>query len=356
MAFKIALLLAFGFQLAAAILALRLNVRYRIYSAWFFVSASAVVAAILRLTTLCETWTTPPDIEGNWVQWASAFVSLVASVLLLAGMSVIEPFFKQMAQAQETLRNEHKQLESIVKETEEELRLAQRIQRRLLPSTVPNLPHMEVYGQSNPAVWTSGDYFDYLTLRDGSTAIVVADVSGHGLGPALLMSSTRASFRGIAPTTSDVGELLTNGNLAVADSVSDREFVTAMAVQFDYQQRTLTYAGAGHAGYLLRADGSSEMLPSDAPPLGILTDLTICASTRTEIMPGDILLLVTDGILETCNESGEMFGESSLTATVSAHRTASAEKIVHALLSAAQEFSGQQPQQDDITAVVVKFL
>lgn len=355
MAFKIALLAAFVVQVAASILALRLNFRYRIYSAWFFVSAAMVVGAILRLTTLSENWLEPPTFEEHWVQWASAFVSLLASIMLLAGMSFIEPFFKQMAETHQTLRSEHEHLETLVKETEEELRLAQRIQRQLLPSSVPALPHMEIFGHSDPAVWTSGDYFDYLTLKDGSTAIVVADVSGHGLGPALLMSSTRASFRGIAPTTCDVGELLTNGNKAVADAVSERDFVTALAVQYDCDTRTLRYAAAGHVAYLLRASEVQELLPADAPPLGIVNELQVNTSTCDGIEAGDILVLVTDGILETTNDDGDMFGEASLFSTVKQQRSEPASVIVSALLTAASDFAGKQPQHDDITAVVVKF-
>lgn len=355
MAFKIALLLALAAQLTAAILALRLNFRYRIYSAWFFVSASAGVAAILRLATLVETWMDPPTFDSNWVQWASAFASLMASILFLAGMSFIEPFFKHMAASQAILQSERAQLESFVKETEEELRLAQRIQRQFLPSSVPQLPCLEIYGQSDPAVWTSGDYFDYLTLGDGSTTILVADVSGHGLGPALLMSSTRASFRGIAPTTGNLGELLTRGNRAVVDAVSESEFVTALAVQYEPQTQTLSFAAAGHAGYLIRGDGSFELLEGEAPPLGILPELEIVAHTRSPVSEGDILLLVTDGIVETRNKEGEMLGESLMLSTVNEHHDKPAKEIVAQLFQATRDFAGTEPQHDDITAVVVKF-
>ena len=123
MPFKLALILAFLAQLTAAGLALRLNVRYRIYSAWFFVSAALCVSAILRLITLCQNWIEPPTFDANWVEWASAFAALLSSVLVLAGMSFIEPFFKRMAAAQESLQNERRRLATIVDATEEELRL-----------------------------------------------------------------------------------------------------------------------------------------------------------------------------------------------------------------------------------------
>ncbi len=355
MPFKIALVLAFVAQLTAAGMALRLNFRYRIYSAWFFVSAALCVSAILRLTTLCENWTEPPTVNENWVGWASAFAALLSSILVLAGISFIEPFFEQMAAAQESLQQEHQRLTTIVHATEEELKLAQRIQRRLLPMEVPELPGVDMFGQSNPAEWTSGDYFDFLTLCDGSTALIVADVCGHGLGPALLMSSTRASFRGLAATTCDVGELLLAGNRAVGDSVSSSEFVTAMVVQYDRQNRLLNYAGAGHVAYLLSGENAWETLPAEAPPLGITRDFDLQVMQREGISAGDILVIVTDGILEIENESGEQFGERRLRECIQQLQDESAETIVVQLLKISTEFAGRRHQQDDITALVAKF-
>jgi sigma-B regulation protein RsbU (phosphoserine phosphatase) len=355
MLLKVALISAAIAQLIAAFLALRINLRYRIYSAWFFLSASACVGAILRLNTLSHTWQEPPTFATNGPLWLTALASLLASILLLAGMSLIEPFFEQIAQAEQALRSEHRQLTSIVKETEAELQLAQRIQQHLLPAEPPKLPGVDIFGKSLAAEWTSGDYFDYLTLRDGTVAVVIADVSGHGLGPALLMSSTRASFRGLAPSVADVGELLTYGNRAVVDSVSEREFVTSFATRYNASLRAIDFAGAGHNAYLMRCDGSSQMLAADGPPLGIVPDLKISTSQQSDIRTGDILILVTDGILESRNARGEMFGEKRLLESVEKSREHSAALIVAELIQAARSFSENQLQEDDITAVVMKF-
>ncbi len=353
MAYKIALLLAFATQLAAAVFAMRLNFRYRIYSAWFLVSASAGVAAILRLTTLCETWSDPPTSDTDWVQWGSAFAALMASIMLLGGMSFIEPFFKQLVDAQEALRSEKNELESYVKETEEELRLAQRIQRQLLPAEVPDVPGIDLYGQSDPAEWTSGDYFDYLLLADGCNAVVVADVSGHGLGPALLMSSTRASFRSIAPGVRSVAELLTAGNRAIADAVSDSEFVTAFAASYHAERQELQFAAAGQVAYLLKADGSVQTLAAEDPPLGILPDLEIPLQTVSNVSSGDTLVMVTDGILEMRNTSDEMLGEDAFLRSLQEHTGSNAKALVQTMFDGCRAFAGSEPQHDDITAVVM---
>src|SRR5690606_35198361 len=135
---------------------------------------------ILRLTTLSEYWTQTPTLFDDRNLWLSSIAALLASILLLGGMALIEPFFVRISEADKSLRLEHRQLTTFVRATEEELKLAQRIQRRLLPVGAIELPHVDIHGVSQPAEWTSGDYFDYLKLRSGLTAVVIADVCGHG--------------------------------------------------------------------------------------------------------------------------------------------------------------------------------
>ena len=356
MVFKTILILAAFAQLLAAGLALRINLRYRIYSAWFLLSAAASVGAILRLTTLSEVWTQTPTLYEDRNLWLSTVAALLASILLLGGMALIEPFFVRISEAEKTLRQEHRQLTTIVRATEEELKLAQRIQRRLLPASAVKLPGLDIAGVSHAAEWTSGDYFDYLSLRSGRTAVVIADVCGHGIGTALLMSSTRASLRGLAPTLDDVGELLTHGNRAVVDCVSQSEFVTIFAALYDAAEHKLYYAGAGHAAYYLHRDGSSQLLEADAPPLGILPELTVPTRNLSNTETGEILILVTDGILESRNAQDDMFGEARLLATVHELRQQPAAGIVQGLILAATEFSVQREQQDDITGVIMNII
>ena len=150
MAFKIILILATLAQLLAAGLALRINFRYRIYSAWFLLSAAASVGAILRLTTLSEYWTQAPTLFDDRNLWLSSIAALLASILLLGGMALIEPFFVRISEADKSLRREHRQLTTFVRATEEELKLAQRIQRRLLPVGAIELPHVDIHGLSPP--------------------------------------------------------------------------------------------------------------------------------------------------------------------------------------------------------------
>src|SRR5262249_41296724 len=153
------------------------------------------------------------------------------------------------------------------------LRMARQIQQKLFPASAPALAGLDLCGASSCAEATGGDYFDYLLLPDGSVGIVIGDVSGHGFGPALLMASTRAYLPGLAQRHTDVGEILTLANRALADDIGEDWFVTLLLARLDPGARTLLYASAGHpAGYVLDPAGNVRtLLPSNGLPLGIET-------------------------------------------------------------------------------------
>ena len=356
MGFKIVMIMALLAQAFAALLALRLNLRYRIYSAWLFISASAAIGAVMMLSTLLDIWRQSPSIETDWPLWTTTHAALLASGLLLAGMALIEPFFQQISRAQEALQREHRRLSTRVKATEDELRIARQIQQSFLPPVCPSFDRVDVHGASEPADWTSGDYFDYMTLAGGGNVFLIADVCGHGLGPALLMMSTRATIRALAPAVSEVGELLTSANAALGDLVADGRFVTAFAAGYDPDYRRLAFAAAGHSAYLQGADGSRHVVEGDSAPLGVLPHSPVRTQFQTEVASGDMLVLVTDGILENTNSAGEVFGEERLLDTVAEHGHLEAEAIVTELFQAVRTFSDNEPQHDDITAIVAKFL
>jgi sigma-B regulation protein RsbU (phosphoserine phosphatase) len=188
----------------------------------------------------------------------------------------------------------------------------------------------------------------------GDLGLIVADASGHGTGPALLMSSTRALLRALVQTYQDVGELLTHANNAVAADVQDGRFVTAFLARLNPRTREISYAGAGHAGLLLKVDNTRQVLEPSSPPLGASQDVVVSAKCLPPLVPGDILILVTDGLLETPSSDGRQFGVDRLLDVVQAHRDESAQRIVQAAFEAAQQFGDGGPQRDDITAIVLK--
>jgi len=353
MAFKIALILALVAQVLAALLALRLNNLYRAQRAWLFVSGAAILMALLRLTSLYDVWDRTGDVRDDMVLWTLTLASLTISLLMLGGMALIEPLFRQIEEAQQILRQENRQLASAVEATAAEMQLARSIQQGLLPDAPPAIPGLDIAGASRPAEWTSGDYFDYFQLAGGDQGVLVADASGHGTGPALLMSTTRAAVRAFAASSDDVGQLMTSVNGALCEDISDNRFVTAFLIAFREESLQSHWVGAGHASWLCKRSGETIELAPDHPPLGVLNGREIRQRPLPELETGDILLLITDGILETQNVDDELLGPEAVLATVAQNREASAAEIVEAVFALADRFA-DGPQRDDNTVVIVK--
>jgi sigma-B regulation protein RsbU (phosphoserine phosphatase) len=186
--------------------------------------------------------------------------------------------------------------------------------------------------------------------------IVVGDVTGHGVGPALLMAETRAYLRILAGRREDVGEILTRANGVLAEDVGNERFVTLFLARLDHRSRNFTYASAGHpAGYILDSTGKiSSTLPRTGVPLGIRPDTVYTSSPEMSLKSGDIILLSTDGIEETMSPDNLMFGSERMLDVVRANQTKMSSEIVQALYDAVREFSKNTPQIDDVTTIVIK--
>ena len=246
--------------------------------------------------------------------------------------------------------------EKTLREQEGQLIAAQRIQERLFPERPPALAGFDIAGASFPAEFTSGDYFDYIPLREKCYAIVVGDVSGHGLGSALLMASARSFLRVIAGTTGDVGEMLTRANgFLLADKQPD-QFVTLFLGRLDSQSRQFSYVSAGHPpAYLLDASGKLKArLESTAIPLGVKPDATFLAGKSLTLEPGDLAILLTDGVLEATAPDGTLFGESRVLQVVRDTQSKPASQIIRRLRRAVLDFRRQEVLLDDMTVILLK--
>jgi serine phosphatase RsbU (regulator of sigma subunit) len=253
-------------------------------------------------------------------------------------------------------RRERKRAEEELRVNEEQFRVAREIQQRLFPKSSPPSGAFDIAGASHPAEATGGDYFDYLSMADGCLGIVVADVTGHGVGPALLMAETRAYLRTLASNARDAGDLLTRANRVLAEDVDFERFVTAILARLDPRSLSLEYASAGHpSGYVLDAAGQVKArLKRLGVPLGIQPDIDYAASPKVALSAGDIVLLLTDGIEESMSPDNSFFGVDRILEVMRAHAGRSAGEIVEALFRAVRDFSEGLPQLDDLTVVVVK--
>ena len=239
---------------------------------------------------------------------------------------------------------------------EQELRTARSVQQLLYPAEAPEVDGFDIAGAVFPAAMACGDYFDFLALNDGKLSIAVGDVSGHGLGPALHMVQARAFLRSAIDSHDDEVGVLRRLNDLLMQNRSDDFFLTLFLASLDPASRTLNYAGAGHEARLLRRDGRIDELPSTGIVLGVLDELTIENAEPTQLDSGDILLIATDGLMETYSRNREIFGWRRVLDVVERARHLPAETIVQRLRTSTQQFGKARPQLDDVTIVVVKVL
>ncbi|HEY7114875.1 MAG TPA: PP2C family protein-serine/threonine phosphatase, partial [Thermoanaerobaculia bacterium] len=270
-------------------------------------------------------------------------------------------FFLLLAQILATLksaleRERHARQEFL----ERELVIAEQVQEHLFPQRAPRMDTLECAGVCRPARGVSGDYYDFLPLEDGRMGLAVGDVSGKGLSAALLMASLQGSLRSLAAADgARVDEIVADVNRQLCSLTEPNRFVTLFFGIYDDRRRELSCVNAGHnAPMLLRAgtDGASpERLRSGGTVLGFFPE----AGWRAEwlsLAPGDLLVAVTDGVLEAENAAGEEFGELRLAEVLAASRSLSAADLCRAVLSRVAEFLGGLPAADDLTVVVARGL
>jgi phosphoserine phosphatase RsbU/P len=240
---------------------------------------------------------------------------------------------------------------------EEQMRIAREIQQRLFPSAPPLVAGWEFAGASRPADATGGDYFDYIPMTSNMLALVVGDVSGHGLGPALLMAETRECLRALALTCEDIRRMLDLAGRLLASDFGEDRFMTLFLAQLDLGTGRLRYLSAGHpTAFILDAEGKVRArLGPTGPAMGLLIKAGSPAPVELAFAPGEQLLVLTDGILEAFDPAGEEFGMERVLATVSREAGHSAADLVNGLFAAVADFAGGLPQQDDITAVVARW-
>jgi serine phosphatase RsbU (regulator of sigma subunit) len=251
-------------------------------------------------------------------------------------------------------RNRRHHAEDAMRDTSEEFRAAQEIQQRLYPAEPPTLPGFDIAGALFPTKATAGDYFDYISMLDGCLGVVVGDVSSHGMGPALLMSETRACLRTLAQMHGDVGEILTRANRLLAADASDFHFVTLAMVRLDPRDRSMIYASAGQRGYLLRSGIETTILDSTSLPLGVRDDTVVPAAAAIQLRSGDLLTFFTDGVTEAESPGRVRFGVARALQLIRSEREKPAREVIALLHQEILGFCRHQPAGDDITIVVVK--
>ena len=239
---------------------------------------------------------------------------------------------------------------------EQDLSIARSIQQGLLPKESPKIDGFDIDGWNKPADETGGDYFDWQQLPDGRLAVTIADVTGHGIGPAIGMADCRAYARAGFATGTDLQCLLIHLNALLYDDLPQEKFVTMAAGLLNPKEATLDLISAGHGPLLFYSSRENRFTRYDAqgPPLGPFPGFAYPGPHTLNFMPGDILVLVTDGFVEWANAGDEQFGQSRIEQVIRTCRDMSSAKIISELYIAVVRFVGSMPQLDDLTALVVK--
>src|SRR5687767_226359 len=237
---------------------------------------------------------------------------------------------------------------------ERELALASEIQQRFQPTAPPHINGYELQGISFPCYEIGGDYYDFIEREDGRLVIALGDVSGKGTAAALLMSSLHAAIHAQSASHDSLVATISAVNRYLADNIPANRFVTLFYAELDPDSGSMAFLNAGHNPPLIvHAAGTVEQLASGGLPLGIKPDAEY-REGRTQLQPGDVLVIYSDGVTEAVSPSGEEFGPTRLYEVVSRNVDASAAGIRDRIESSLTKFAQGTSAADDITLVIVK--
>jgi sigma-B regulation protein RsbU (phosphoserine phosphatase) len=276
--------------------------------------------------------------------------------------------FNRMTENLETLVAISKEKERM----QSELEIAREVQAGLYPKEPPKFENIELVAMSQPARMASGDYFDYLRLRDNRVAFAIGDVAGKGISAALLMASIQSTMRAQlrpylpsprgstadwTPPQEDLSTALmvSRLNQQIHQFTSASKYATFFFGVYDDTTGMLRYTNAGHLPPLLLRQGTISALNVDGLVVGAFAFASYEESSL-QLMDGDVLLLYTDGISEPENEYGEEFGEERLKALLLANADKDAREIADKIVEAVRDWVGKAEQFDDITLLIVRKL
>jgi phosphoserine phosphatase RsbU/P len=239
---------------------------------------------------------------------------------------------------------------------EQELGVARQIQTGTFPRKMPEIQGYDIHGLSMPAEETGGDTFDIIQMGSDCLGLLIADATGHGVGPALSVAQVRSMLRMSARLGCDIQIAFEGINNQLVEDLPMERFVTAFLGKLQVASNTIHYisAGQGPLMHFKAATNEVEQIKPTTMPLGVIADLPDVRPQLVRLEPGDIFVLITDGILEAENESEEDFGVDRTVAILREHHTRPMAELLETLIRKTQEFSGSESQADDMTILLVK--
>jgi serine phosphatase RsbU (regulator of sigma subunit) len=242
-------------------------------------------------------------------------------------------------------------------EIEHQLEIARTIQEGLLPAHPPDIANFEIIGWSQPADQTGGDYFDWIVMPDGKVMLSIGDVTGHGIGPALVTAASRAYGRATFNSDDALHTTIARLNGLLHSDLQGERFVTLVACLLNPSTRRMKMVAAGHGPliyYSRRRDEVDVLNDTQGMPLGIMDDIEYDPPVDVQFEPGDVLVLVSDGFFEWMNAAGETFGTERLSASILASCREAQEQIIDRLRQDIADFHQGTTQVDDTTALIIR--
>lgn len=267
--------------------------------------------------------------------------------------AVLTGVARQLSVAMENARLYEEALQN--ERRSQELVMARQIQGALLPDRAPHVPGYNIAGYWRPAREVAGDFYDYLNLSHNRLALTIADVADKGMGAALFMVLTRTALRESLWNEEDAGRAMSRTNALIAADVRSGMFLTAFLAILTPATGHIQAANAGHIPpliYRAATEGLSCTTHRNLP-MGILNN-TLYTTFDFRLEPGDFMVLITDGLMDTTNPAGELYGLQRLAELVYAHRDEDAPQLINTILDAAIAHAAGEPFEDDLTLVVVR--
>lgn len=264
-----------------------------------------------------------------------------------------------LSQAVVAIENSFLYNEALVKRRiDNELEVARQIQNRLLPRKIAAIPNAQIAAYSKAHGYVGGDYYDVLPIGEEACALAMADISGKGIGAALMMSSLQGSLRAQISYENRPEQIVEHINRIFRESSLDNLFATFFFGIYAYPQRTLCYVNAGHNPPLvLKQGGEAIHLKSSAAPLGIL-EKNHGEEQTVQLGQGDVVLFYTDGLTEAMNTEIKQLGlpaiKDFLKKVIAEQPGATAQSLLDQLLAMVAAHVGRQPQHDDLTILLLK--
>jgi len=271
-------------------------------------------------------------------------------------LSLFFALAKHIAIALETAHLNMQSLEKV--KLERSLEIATEIQSGLMPQASKTIPGFDVHGWYRPAEHATGDFYDFVLTRDKRLAVVVGDVTGHGIGPALITATGQASLRSYARVLKEPSEIVQALNQDMTERMDDGMFLTLFLGLFA-EDGSLNLVNAGQTPPLIwrKATGEIVSISGTGPAIGMMDDFEYNEGPAMKLEPGDVFVAFTDGLVEARHASrpDRMFDETGIRAVLAdaGPRGLTAEQVINELVEAVLEFAGGE-REDDMTVVVVR--